>query len=123
MTQTQTVKVDESMYDIEVQAAVLRAQDQPMAIERIRLRRPGPDDVQVRIDVTGVCHSDLSLARGVLAQPLPAVLGHEACGTIVTVGDRVTDLRVGQRVILLWIAACGECFHCARCGEPHRSLN
>lgn len=66
----------------EISAAVTRSAGTPMAIERIRLRDVGPGDVRVRIDVTGVCHSDLSLARGVLAQPMPAVLGHEACGTI-----------------------------------------
>jgi S-(hydroxymethyl)glutathione dehydrogenase / alcohol dehydrogenase len=44
-----------------------------MQIERIRLRDVGPLDIRVRIDETGVCHSDLSLARGVLAQPLPGM--------------------------------------------------
>src|SRR5690348_4296 len=101
-----------------VQAAVLRAAGEPMSVETIRLRAVGPADVRVRIDATGVCHSDLSLATGVLAQPLPAVLGHEACGTVVEVGTDVTDVAVGQRVLLLWITPCGECFHCAH-GEPY----
>jgi Zn-dependent alcohol dehydrogenase len=74
--------------------------------------------VRVRIEQTGVCHSDLSLARGVLAQPLPAVLGHAARGTVVEVGADVTNIADGQRVILLWITPCGSCFHCAH-GEPH----
>lgn len=109
-------------YDVEVLAAVLRATDQPMRVEPVRLRNVGPGDVRVRIEATGVCHSDLSLARGVLVQPLPAVLGHEACGTIVDAGADVTDLAVGQRVILLWITSCGSCFHCLR-GEAHLCVN
>jgi S-(hydroxymethyl)glutathione dehydrogenase / alcohol dehydrogenase len=109
-------------FSVAVDAVVLRSPDQPMAIERIRLRDVGPHDVRVRIDATGVCHSDLSLARGVLAQPLPAVLGHEACATVLEIGSEVTDLRLGDRVILLWITPCGDCVHCAR-GETHLCVN
>ena len=105
-------------YRTEVSAAVLRRAGEPMRIERIRLRDVGPSDIRVRIDETGVCHSDLSLARGVLAQPLPAVLGHEACGTVIETGVEVSDLAAGDRVILLWITPCGICAFCRR-GEPH----
>jgi S-(hydroxymethyl)glutathione dehydrogenase / alcohol dehydrogenase len=105
-------------YPHAVRAALLRTVGEPMAVETIHLRAVGPGDVRVRIERTGVCHSDLSLARGVLAQPLPAVLGHEACGTVVEVGTNVTDIAQGRRVILLWITPCGECFHCEH-GEPH----
>jgi S-(hydroxymethyl)glutathione dehydrogenase/alcohol dehydrogenase len=93
-----------------------------MRVERIRLRDVEPGDVRVRVDVTGVCHSDLSLARGVLAQPMPAVLGHEACGTVVEAGADVTSVAEGDRVILLWITPCGECVHCDL-GEPHLCVN
>lgn len=109
-------------FDIEVLAAVLRSAEEPMAVEPIRLRNPGPEDVRVRIDVTGVCHSDLSLARGVLDQPRPAVLGHEACGTILAAGPGVRGLMPGQRVILLWITPCGSCYFCAA-GETHLCAN
>lgn len=105
-------------YEIEVKASLLRSHEKPVAVESIWLRNVGPSDVRVRIDVTGVCHSDLSLARGVLTQELPAVLGHEACGTVVEVGSSVKDLAVGQRVVLLWISACGDCFYCRR-GNGH----
>ena len=106
----------------EVDAVVLRAPGRPMAVERIRLRDVGPGDVRVKIEATGVCHSDLSLARGVLAQQVPAVLGHEACGTVVAAGAEVTDVAVGDRVILLWITPCGQCVHCGR-GELHLCVN
>jgi S-(hydroxymethyl)glutathione dehydrogenase/alcohol dehydrogenase len=89
-----------------------------MAVEPLRLRPVGPGDIRIRIDVTGVCHSDLSAARGVIAQAMPAVLGHEACGTVLEIGDEVRTLAVGQRVIPLWITPCGTCSFCGR-GEPH----
>jgi len=109
-------------YRTQVRAAVLRAQGEPLRLETIRLRDPGPGDVRVRIDVTGVCHSDLSLARGKLAQPVPAVLGHEACGTVIETGAGVTTVAEGQRVIILWITPCDQCFFCRR-GERHLCQN
>ncbi|GAA5114561.1 alcohol dehydrogenase catalytic domain-containing protein [Pseudonocardia adelaidensis] len=109
-------------YPHAVRAAVLREAGAPMSVETIRLRAVGPGDVRVRIETTGVCHSDLSLATGKLAQPLPAVLGHEACGTVVETGSEVTDLAAGQRVILLWITPCRQCFACTN-GQPHLCEN
>ena len=108
-------------YPHPTQALVMRAVGEPMRVETIHLKDVGPGDVRVRIDEAGVCHSDLSLFRGVLAQPIPAVLGHEACGTVVETGAAVTDLAEGQRVILLWITPCGSCFHCTH-DEPHLCL-
>jgi S-(hydroxymethyl)glutathione dehydrogenase/alcohol dehydrogenase len=111
-----------SDYPHEVRAAVLRAVGEPMAVESIHLKAVGPGDVRVRIEQTGVCHSDLSLAMGKLAQPLPAVLGHEACGTVVERGSEVTDVDIGHRVILLWITPCRRCFPCIH-GQPHLCEN
>jgi len=105
-------------YPHEVRAAVLRAVGEPMRLETIRLRAVGPRDVRVRIEQTGVCHSDLSLANGKLAQKLPAVLGHEACGTVVEAGAEVTNVQVGDRVILLWITPCRHCYACTH-GQPY----
>ena len=105
-------------YPHAVRAALLRAVGEPMTIETIHLKAVEPGDVRVRIEQTGVCHSDLSLATGKLAQNLPAVLGHEACGTVVETGTGVTDLAVGQRVILLWITPCRTCFACTH-DQPH----
>jgi S-(hydroxymethyl)glutathione dehydrogenase/alcohol dehydrogenase len=109
-------------YRVEVDAVVLRSYDQPMAVERIRLRDVGPGEVRVRVDATGVCHTDLSLAHGVIAHPLPAVLGHEASGTVLETGAGVTGLSAGDRVILLFIAPCGHCPACER-GEPWLCVN
>ncbi|WP_016699891.1 zinc-binding dehydrogenase [Actinoalloteichus spitiensis] len=98
--------------------AVLRATDQPLRVEEIELRDPGPSEVRVRMTAAGVCHSDLSLARGVLPHHLPAVLGHEGVGDVVEVGEGVTGLRVGDQVVLNWSPPCRDCWFC-RGGQPY----
>ena len=79
---------------------------------------PGPGEVRVQVRATGVCHSDLSARMGTLPQPLPAILGHEAAGDVLEVGDGVTDLVPGDRVIVNWLPACSTCPACLR-GEPY----
>src|SRR5215813_15582557 len=73
---------------------------------------PGPGQVRIRVRATGVCHSDLSARDGGLPQPMPAILGHEAAGDVVAVGDGVTGLAVGDRVIASWLPPCGSCPSC-----------
>lgn len=99
-------------------AVVLREVGVPMRPEPVTLRAPGDGEVLVRVAAASLCHSDLSLATGVLTQPLPAVLGHEASGTITELGPGVTGLAVGDPVLLLWNPPCRECWFC-RHDEPH----
>jgi S-(hydroxymethyl)glutathione dehydrogenase/alcohol dehydrogenase len=73
--------------------------------------------VRVRIAATGVCHSDLSLARGTLRQKMPVVLGHESAGTVVSIGEGVVSTEPGDRVVLCWAPPDGTCWFC-REGEP-----
>ena len=84
------------------------------AIEPLALRPLGGRDVLVRIDASGICHSDVSVMTGDLARPLPVVLGHEGAGTVVDIGRNVTAVAVGDRVVLAAIPACGRCYFCAR---------
>jgi S-(hydroxymethyl)glutathione dehydrogenase/alcohol dehydrogenase len=100
-----------------VRAAVLSAPGEALRLADLDLPEPGPGQVRVRIAATGVCHSDLSLARGTLRQAMPVVLGHESAGTVVSVGDGVTRTRPGQRVVLCWAPPCGRCWFCTE-GEP-----
>jgi S-(hydroxymethyl)glutathione dehydrogenase/alcohol dehydrogenase len=100
-----------------VKAAVLRESGSGHEVGDIDLRDLGPADVLVRIAAAGVCHSDLSLATGVLAQSMPAVLGHEGSGTVERVGDDVTRVAPGDHVVLNWAPACRHCWFC-RSGEP-----
>ncbi|MCZ9338782.1 alcohol dehydrogenase catalytic domain-containing protein, partial [Streptomyces sp. TRM76130] len=66
-----------------------------------------------RLTAAGVCHSDLSLSNGTMRVPLPAVLGHEGAGTVVSVGEGVERLAPGDAVVLNWAPSCGTCHACA----------
>ncbi len=102
-----------------MRAAVLHSIDD----EKIEIRDdvavvgPGPGQVRIRVRAAGVCHSDLSARNGGLPQPVPAILGHEAAGDVIEVGDGVVGLAVGDRVIASWLPPCGGCPSCLR-GEP-----
>lgn len=101
-----------------VRAAVLMRQGGPLEVREVALGEPGPGQVRVRIAAAGVCHSDLSLANGTLAQHVPAVLGHEGAGVVVSVGAGVDRVAVGEHVVLNWAPACRECWFCEN-GEPY----
>ncbi|MEV5981534.1 Zn-dependent alcohol dehydrogenase [Streptomyces sp. NPDC052114] len=96
-----------------VRAAVFPAVGAPMEIADIDLPDPGPGQVRVRLAAAGVCHSDLSLTNGTMRVPVPAVLGHEGAGTIVSVGEGVTHVAPGDGVVLNWAPSCGSCHACA----------
>ncbi|WP_369216764.1 Zn-dependent alcohol dehydrogenase [Streptomyces flavofungini] len=74
----------------------------------------GPGKVKIRVRATGLCHSDVSAMNGVLPQPAPFIPGHEGAGEITDVGDGVSGLSVGDRVLLCWLPACGSCPACKR---------
>jgi S-(hydroxymethyl)glutathione dehydrogenase / alcohol dehydrogenase len=103
-----------------MRAAVLQAigDDKFDIRDDVLLIPPGPGEVQVRVRAAGVCHSDLSARDGGLPQPVPAVLGHEAAGDVVAVGEGVEGVAVGDRVIANWLPACQNCSSCLR-GEPY----
>lgn len=100
-----------------VKAALLCEVNTRHEVVDIDLRDLGPTDVRVRIAAAGICHSDLSLATGVLAQTFPVVLGHEGAGTVEAVGPAVTHVKPGDRVVLNWAPPCRECWFCTA-GEP-----
>jgi S-(hydroxymethyl)glutathione dehydrogenase/alcohol dehydrogenase len=96
-----------------IRAAVLEEFGAPLAVQDVELAGPGPGEVLVRLLACGVCHTDLYTASG--ADPsgyAPAVLGHEGCGTVEAVGEGVSSLAPGDRVVTLFSPQCGECVHC-----------
>ena len=95
-----------------VRAALLTEVGAPMSLVDLELPDPGPGQVRVRIAATGICHSDLSLARGTLRQVVPAVLGHESAGVVASIGEGVTSCAVGDRVVLIWAPPCRTCWYC-----------
>ena len=102
---------------IRVRAVVLRAQGAPVAVEELLLAPPGPGEVQVRIQASGVCRSDLHVRDGDWPRPVPVVIGHEGAGIVEAVGAGVASPRVGDMVVLSWNAPCLRCGAC-RGGRP-----
>ncbi|MEW9919340.1 zinc-dependent alcohol dehydrogenase family protein [Marimonas sp. MJW-29] len=76
--------------------------------------KPGPGEVQLRIEACGVCRTDLHILDGELTEPtLPLIPGHEIVGRVRAVGETVTDLTIGQRVGVPWLGhTCGSCPYC-----------
>ncbi|MBA2281159.1 MAG: Zn-dependent alcohol dehydrogenase [Actinomycetota bacterium] len=95
-----------------MRAAVLNAYEQPLEIEELTSPDLGPNDVRMRIDASGVCHSDLTVQKGGVPFPPPIILGHEGAGTILEVGDAVSRVKVGDKVICSFVPACGNCWYC-----------
>ncbi|MDP9138347.1 MAG: Zn-dependent alcohol dehydrogenase, partial [Pseudomonadota bacterium] len=70
--------------------------------------------VLVRVQASGLCHTDLEVIQGSLAYPLPIVLGHEGAGVVEAVGSDVLSVKPGDHVICSWNPSCGRCFYCDR---------
>lgn len=109
---------------LEIRGAVLErigssrpyAQSRPITVAAVELAPPGPDELLVRIEAAGVCHSDLSVVDGNRVRPTPMLLGHEAAGIIERVGDAVNDVAVGRRVVMTFLPRCGHCAACVTDG-------
>jgi S-(hydroxymethyl)glutathione dehydrogenase/alcohol dehydrogenase len=82
----------------------------------VEVREPGPDEVLVRVERSGVCHTDLSMMTALAWAPV--VLGHEAAGEIAKLGSGIEGWSVGDRVAVGTQAPCGSCRECLR-GQPH----
>lgn len=99
-----------------MRAAVLHeiGQEKLEVLDDVEATGFGPGKVKIRVRATGLCHSDISAMNGVLPQPAPFIPGHEGAGEIIDVGDGVTGLSQGDRVLLCWLPACGTCPACKR---------
>jgi len=101
----------------EVKGVVARSKGAPVTIETIVVPDPGPGEAVVDIQACGVCHTDLHYREGGINDEYPFLLGHEAAGTVAAVGEGVTNVAVGDYVVLNWRAVCGQCRACLK-GEP-----
>ncbi len=111
-------------------AAVLEAFQQPLALREYPV--PGslaPGEALVRVDIAGICGTDVHLWLGQLPIPIPVILGHESVGTIVQMGEglerdwRGQPLKTGDRVAWASSISCGECFYCRLKRQPTRCLS
>ncbi|MBP2701502.1 S-(hydroxymethyl)glutathione dehydrogenase/class III alcohol dehydrogenase [Photobacterium lucens] len=98
---------------IKSKAAIAWGPKQPLSIEEVDVMLPRKGEVLVRIVATGVCHTDAFTLSGDDPEGIfPAILGHEGGGIVEMVGEGVTGLEVGDHVIPLYTAECGECKYC-----------
>jgi propanol-preferring alcohol dehydrogenase len=112
-----------------MKAAVVHRFDAPLSIEDVPIPEPGPDQVLVKIEASGLCHTDIHAARGEwpVKPALPFIPGHEGVGTVEALGGGNSyGIAVGDRVALPWLGyACGACRYCNSGRETlcHEQLN
>ncbi len=95
-------------------AAVCVDFTKPLQIQDVPIPEPGPGQVLVRMEASGICHTDLHSTRGdwPLKSPLPFIAGHEGVGIVEAVGEG-TVRKVGERVVVPWLGySCGHCRYC-----------
>ena len=100
-----------------VKGVISRSKGAPVELVDIVIPDPGPGEVVVDVKSCGVCHTDLLFREGGVNDNFPFLIGHESAGVVSEVGEGVTDVEVGDFVILNWRAICGICRACKR-GEP-----
>jgi S-(hydroxymethyl)glutathione dehydrogenase/alcohol dehydrogenase len=98
---------------VKIRAAVLEEFAAPLHVTEVDLAEPKAGEVLVRLEACGVCHTDMYTASGVDPSGYaPAVLGHEGSGIIEGIGEGVTSVAPGDRVVTLFSPQCRECVHC-----------
>ena len=98
-----------------MRAAVVPGFGQPLVIEDRPVPEPGPGQVVVRMEASGLCHTDIHAANGdwPVTPTVPFIPGHEGVGIVTKLGDGVTSPQIGQRVAVPWLGyACGTCRYC-----------
>ncbi|RBP65562.1 S-(hydroxymethyl)mycothiol dehydrogenase [Brevibacterium sanguinis] len=100
-----------------VKGVISRSKGAPVELTNIVIPDPGPGEVIVDVKSCGVCHTDFHYREGGISDDYPFLLGHESAGVVSEIGEGVTNVEVGDFVILNWRAICGDCRACKR-GEP-----
>jgi len=104
-----------NMLPNKMKAAVVRQFGQPLVIEEMPVKRPGRNEILVKVVACGVCHTDLHAANGdwPVKPHLPLIPGHEGLGYVAALGEGVDYLKEGDIVGVPWLySACGHCEHC-----------
>jgi len=98
-----------------VKAAVVNEFGAPVDIEDKDIPEPGAGEVLIKMETSGLCHTDIHAWRGdwPVKPSLPFIPGHEGVGIVEKVGEGVSRVKVGERVAIPWLGiACGTCEHC-----------
>ena len=101
----------------QVNGIVATAKGAEVSLQSILVPDPGPGEALIRVKACGVCHTDLHYREGAINDEFPFLLGHEASGTVESVGDGVNNVAPGDFVIIAWRSPCGTCRSCQR-GRP-----
>jgi Zn-dependent alcohol dehydrogenase len=101
-------------------AAVFEELCTPLSLAEVEIDAPGPGEALVKIVASGVCHTDALARDGDMPFPAPGVLGHEGAGVVSAVGDGVTNVSAGDKVVIGW-PWCGSCRNCLE-GQPRYCL-
>lgn len=110
-------------------AAVLNSYKQPLELRQFPIPTPGAGEALVRVEMAGICGTDVHLADGELDIPLPVILGHETVGKIEKLGPQLerdwrgVPLAVGDRVAWASSVVCGECYYCRQKHQPTRCIS
>lgn len=110
-------------------AAVLTSYKEDLQLRKYPIPEPGPGEALVRVEMAGICGTDVHLADGELNIPLPVILGHETVGRIEKIGPHLErdwrggPLKVGDRVAWASSIVCGECYYCRQKRQPTRCLS
>ncbi len=101
----------------QVRGIIAGAKGATVKLQDILVPDPGPGEALIRVKACGVCHTDLHYREGAINDDFPFLLGHEASGTVESVGDGVSNVAPGDFVIIAWRSPCGTCRSCLR-GRP-----
>lgn len=102
-----------------MKAAVCYAFDKPLVVEEVEIDPPQQGEVLVKLAACAICHSDVHQIRGDWsAATVPLVAGHEASGVVEALGPGVTNVQVGDHVVMSLLRSCGRCFFCSK-GDTH----
>ncbi|PZP48188.1 MAG: alcohol dehydrogenase AdhP [Pseudopedobacter saltans] len=103
------------MLPSKMKAAVVHDFGQPLQIEEVEVKRPGKNEILVKVIASGVCHTDLHAVEGdwPVKPKMPLIPGHEGVGYVVALGEGVTNVKEGDAVGVPWLySACGCCDYC-----------
>jgi S-(hydroxymethyl)glutathione dehydrogenase / alcohol dehydrogenase len=100
-----------------MRAALLLDGSDQLVLDDVELAAPSGREVLLRVEACGLGHSDLHCVDGTLVRPRPQLLGHEAVGVVEAIGDQVSSVRVGDRVVTCLVNGCESCANCLA-GQP-----
>ena len=104
-----------------MRAMILTEVKKPLELKEVPIPKPGPEQVLIKVNACGVCRTDLHVVDGELTSPkLPLIPGHQIVGHVESVGEKVTSVKVGERIGVPWLG--GSCRACDYCKSGHENL-